>query len=87
MGLNFQSTYDYNYLNKKATRLLQVLTYEFSHNSFASSTELGIIQGDRGVQGTGVLLSQDSEGENIFITNLEATTHNVAIVWFKYHRS
>ena len=31
------------------------------------------------MQGTGVLLSQDSEGENIFITNLEATTHNVAI--------
>ncbi len=78
MGLNFQSTYDYNYLNKNNT-LITGLTYEFSHNSFASSTELGIIQGDRGVQGTGVLLSQDSEGENIFITNLEATTHNVAI--------
>ena len=77
-GLNFQSTYDYAGLNKKNT-VITGLSYEFSHNSFASSTELGIIQGDRGVQGTGVLLSQDSEGENIFITNLEATTHNLAL--------
>ena len=56
------------------------MTYEYSHNSFASSTELGIIQSDRGVQGTGVLLSQDSEAENIFITNIEATTHNLAFM-------
>ncbi len=77
MGLNFQSTYDYEGLDRNNT-LITGLSYEFSHNSFASSTELGILQNDRGVQGTGVLLSQDSEGENIFITNLEATTHNLA---------
>lgn len=77
LGLNFQSTYDHNYFNKNNT-LITGLSYEFSHNSFGASTELGILQGDRGVQGTGVLLSQDSEGENIFITNLEATTHNLA---------
>ena len=78
LGLNFQSTYDYLSFNKNST-IITGLTYEFSHNSFASSTELGIIQGDRGVQGTGMFLSQDSEGENIFITNLEATTHNLAL--------
>ncbi len=78
MGLNFQSTYDYSGLSKKNT-LITGINYEFSFNSFASSTELGIIQSDRGVQGTGVFLSQDSEGENIFITNLEATTHNLAL--------
>ncbi len=78
MGLNFQSTLDHGLYNKDNT-LITGLSYEFSHNSFASSTELGIIQADRGVQGTGVLLSQDSEGENIFITNLEATTHNLAL--------
>ena len=78
MGLNFQSTLDHGLYNKNNT-LITGLSYEFSHNSFASSTELGIIQADRGVQGTGVLLSQDSEGENIFITNLEATTHNLAL--------
>ena len=78
MGLNFQSTYDSDLFNKNNT-LITGLTYEYSHNSFASSTELGIIQADRGVQGTGVLLRQDSEGENIFITNIEATTHNVAL--------
>ena len=78
LGLNFQSTYDYSNFDKSST-LITGLTYEFSHNSFASSTELGIIQGDRGVQGTGMFLSQDSEGENIFITNLEATTHNLAL--------
>ena len=78
MGLNFQSTYDSNLFSKNNT-LITGLAYEYSHNSFASSTELGIIQTDRGVQGTGVLLSQDSEGENIFITNIEATTHNLAL--------
>ena len=35
--------------------------------------------GDRGVQGTGVLLSTDAEGEEQFITNLESTTHNTAL--------
>ena len=78
MGLNFQSTYDSNLFEKNNT-LITGMTYEYSHNSFASSTELGIIQNDRGVQGTGVLLSQDDEGENIFITNIEATTHNLAL--------
>ena len=78
MGLNFQSTYDSNLFEKNNT-LITGMTYEYSHNSFASSTELGIIQDDRGVQGTGVLLSQDDEGENIFITNIEATTHNLAL--------
>ena len=78
MGLNFQSTLDHGLYNRNNT-LITGLSYEFSHNSFAASTELGILQTDRGVQGTGVLLSQDSEGENIFITNLEATTHNLAL--------
>ena len=78
MGLNFQSTYDSDLFQKNNT-LITGMTYEYSHNSFASSTELGIIQNDRGVQGTGVLLSQDEEGENIFITNIEATTHNIAL--------
>ena len=78
MGLNFQSTYDSNLFSKNNT-LISGVAYEYSHNSFASSTELGIIQSDRGVQGTGVLLSQDEEGENIFITNIEATTHNLAL--------
>ena len=78
MGLNFQSTLDYDFVEKNNT-LITGVAYEFSHNSFASSTELGILQSDRGVQGTGVLLSQDSEGENIFITNIEATTHNLAL--------
>ncbi len=78
MGLNFQSTFDYDFINKNNT-LITGINYEYSHNSFGASTELGIIQDDRGVQGTGVLLSQDSEGENIFITNLEATTHNLAL--------
>ncbi len=78
MGLNLQSTYDFDLVDRNNT-LITGLTYEYSHNSFASSTELGIIQADRGVQGTGVLLSQDSEAENIFITNIEATTHNVAL--------
>ncbi len=78
MGLNFQSTFDHDLAEKRNT-LIAGISYEYSHNSFASSTELGIIQSDRGVQGTGVLLSQDEEGENIFITNIEATTHNLAI--------
>lgn len=78
MGFNFQSTYDSDFYNKNNT-LITGLSYEYSHNSFASSTELGIIQSDRGVQGTGVLLSQDAEAENIFITNIEATTHNLAL--------
>ena len=65
MGLNFQSTYDSDLFEKNNT-LITGMTYEYSHNSFASSTELGIIQNDRGVQGTGVLLSQDSEGRKYF---------------------
>ena len=78
MGLNFQTTYDTNLLERNNT-LITGINYEYSHNSFASSTELGIIQNDRGVQGTGVLLSQDAEGEQIFTTNIEATTHNLAL--------
>ena len=78
MGLNFQTTYDTNLLERNNT-LITGINYEYSHNSFASSTELGIIQNDRGVQGTGVFLSQDAEGEQIFITNIEATTHNLAL--------
>ena len=42
------------------------MNYEYSHNSFASSTELGIIQSDRGVQGTGVFVYTDEEGEEFF---------------------
>ena len=43
MGLNFQSTLDHGLYNKDNT-LITGLSYEFSHNSFAASTELGIIQ-------------------------------------------
>ena len=43
MGLNFQSTYDSDFFEKNNT-LITGMTYEYSHNSFASSTELGIIQ-------------------------------------------
>ena len=49
MGLNFQSTYDSNLFEKNNT-LITGMTYEYSHNSFASSSELGIIQDDRGVK-------------------------------------
>ena len=41
--------------------------------------ELGVIQSDRGVIGTGVFVSTDEEGEEQFITNLESTTHNLAL--------
>ncbi len=77
-GLNFQTTLDSNFFNKENT-FISGLSYDFSHNSFGSSTELAILQDDRGVQGTGVLLSTDEEGEEQFITNLESTSHNFGI--------
>ena len=40
---------------KKNNTFISGINYDFSKNSFGSSTELGIIQNDRGVQGTGVL--------------------------------
>jgi len=45
----------------------------------ARLTELGKISSNRGVHGTGVLLSTDAEGEEQFITNLEAKTHNIGL--------
>ena len=77
-GLNLQTTYDSS-LFSKANTFIGGVNYDFSKNSFGSSTELGIIQADRGVQGTGVFVSTDEEGEEQFITNLESTTHNTAI--------
>ncbi len=77
-GFGLQSTYDSNFLNRFNT-LITGLTYDYSHNSFGSSTELAILQGDRGVVGTGVFLSTDAEGEEQFITNIEAMTHNVGL--------
>ena len=77
-GFGLQSTYDSNLFNKFST-LITGLTYDYSHNSFGSSTELAILQGDRGVVGTGVFLSTDEEGEEQFITNIEAMTHNVGL--------
>ena len=63
----------------KKNTLITGMTYEYSHNSFASSTELGIIQGDRGVQGTGVLLSQDSEAK-IFLLQILRLQHIIIFV-------
>ncbi len=77
-GFNIQSTLDSELLNNNNT-FISGLNYDFSKNSFGSSTELGIIQSDRGVQGTGVFVSTDEEGEQQFITNIESTTHNVAL--------
>ena len=77
-GFALQSSYDSNFMNKFNT-LITGLSYDYSHNSFGSSTELAILQGDRGVVGTGVLLSTDAEGEEQFITNLEAMTHNLGV--------
>ncbi len=77
-GFNIQSTYDSDFRGKRNT-LITGFNYDFSKNSFGSTTELGIIQTDRGVQGTGVFVSTDEEGEEQFITNLESTTHNVAL--------
>ncbi len=77
-GLNLQSTFDSSLIGKKNT-FIGGVNYDFSKNSFASSTELGIVLADRGVQGTGVLLSTDAEGEEQFITNMESTTHNTAL--------
>ena len=77
-GFNLQSTLDSDFLQRRNT-LITGLNYDFSKNSFGSSTELGIIQSDRGVQGTGVFVSTDAEGEEQFITNLESTTHNVGL--------
>ncbi len=78
MGLSLQSSLDSNLFGKNNT-FISGLSYDFSHNSFGSSTELGIIQGNRGVQGTGVFLSTDEEGEEQFITNLESTSHNIGV--------
>ena len=77
-GVNLQSTYDSDLLEKNNT-FISGLSYDFSHNSFGSSTELAILQNDRGVQGTGVLLSTDEDGEEQFVTNLEAKTHNIGL--------
>ena len=77
-GFNLQSLYDSELFEKNNT-FIGGMNYDFSKNSFGSSTELGIIQADRGVQGTGVFVSTDEEGEEQFITNMESTTHNVAL--------
>ncbi len=77
-GFGLQSTYDSN-IYQKTNTLITGLTYDYAHNSFGSSTELAILQADRGVVGTGVFLSTDAEGEQQFITNLEAKTHNVGL--------
>ncbi len=77
-GFNLQSTLDSSLFQKNNT-FISGLNYDFSKNSFGSSTELGIIKADRGVQGTGVLVDTDEEGEEQFITNIESTTHNVAL--------
>ena len=77
-GLNLQTTYDSSLFGRDNT-FIGGVNYDFSKNSFGSSTELGIIQADRGVQGTGVFVSTDEEGEEQFITNLESTTHNTAL--------
>ncbi len=77
-GFNVQSTYDSAFLGKNNT-FIGGISYDFSKNSFGSSTELGIIKADRGVQGTGIFVETDEEGEEQFITNLESTTHNTAL--------
>ena len=77
-GFNLQSLYDSELFGKNNT-FIGGMNYDFSKNSFGSSTELGIVQSDRGVQGTGVFVSTDAEGEEQFITNLESTTHNFAL--------
>ncbi len=77
-GLNFQSTYDSKLFGHSNT-FIGGVNYDFSQNSFGSSTELGIVQTDRGVQGTGVFVVTDEEGEEQFVTNIEATTHNTAL--------
>ena len=68
-GFNLQSLYDSQLLGKNNT-FIGGMNYDFSKNSFGSSTELGVIQSDRGVIGTGVFVSTDEEGEEQFITNL-----------------
>ena len=77
-GFGVQSTYDSS-LFEKFNTLITGLTYDYSFNSFGASTELAILQSDRGVQGTGLFVSTDAEGEEQFITNLEAKTHNVGL--------
>ncbi len=77
-GFNLQSLYDSQLFGKNNT-FISGMNYDFSKNSFGSSTELGIIQSDRGVQGTGVFASTDAEGEEQFITDMESTTHNFAL--------
>lgn len=78
LGFSSQATIDSFFMNRKNT-LITGLSYDYSFNSFGSSTELGKISSNRGVQGTGVLLSTDAEGEEQFITNLEAKTHNIGL--------
>lgn len=77
-GFGLQSTNE-SIFDDKPNTFISGMTYDYSYNSFGSSTELAIIQGDRGVQGTGLMLGTDAEGEQQFITNLEAETHNLGI--------
>ena len=77
-GFNLQSLFDSQLFEKNNT-FIGGINYDFSKNSFGSSTELGIIQADRGVQGTGVFVVTDEEGEEQFVTDLESTTHNLAL--------
>jgi len=77
-GFNLQSTHD-SFFKEMNNTLIAGLNYDFSHNSFGSSTELAQLTDNRGVQGTGVLLSTDEEGEQQFVTNIEATGHNVGL--------
>ena len=77
-GFNLQSLFDSQLFEKNNT-FIGGINYDFSKNSFGSSTELGIIQADRGVQGTGVFVVTDAEGEEQFVTDLESTTHNLAL--------
>ena len=62
-GLNFQSTYDSKLFGYSNT-FIGGVNYDFSNNSFGSSTELGIVQADRGVQGTGVFVLQMKKVKN-----------------------
>ena len=77
-GFGVQSTQDTS-LNEKFNTLITGLTYDYSKNSFGSSTELAVLQSDRGVVGTGVMVDTDAEGEEKFITNIEAKTHNLGL--------
>ena len=48
-GFNLQSLYDSELFGKNNT-FIGGMNYDFSKNSFGSSTELGIVQSDMGVQ-------------------------------------